>query len=331
MPDNIAKPVDFHELLTTQVDFPVCVKQAFASEETDAPRVDLLFVRFKEATVDVEGLAEVVSHQVVNYALPKRKVRELLSKANGGLDLSQHSKLIVEAKRAFIAYNSNATDAKSLSRYAEMGEVLAFCVASHFLEAGQVAAKMALKTNSEMPVYGLDGIHVRAEKDGSVTVYFLEAKMVGEAKSGGAQYSKSVAGFDKDRAHKLNEQRIARDLSNLDILEDAARESALTYFNPYSQEQSNMRERFVGIIVHTEPGYQNTIPVSDANPLDAHEQHFLKGYKSLHPTFAADLEEALKKEGVEPGKCRAFFIAVPDVLKLKTLFAEAMSGEHIRK
>lgn len=331
MPENPPKPSEFSELLTTQKDFPVCVKQAFKSEATHAPRVDLLYVRFKEATVDVEGLAEIISHQVVNYALPKRKIRELLSKADGSMDLSQHSKLIAEAKRAFIAFNPSATTTQALSRYAEIGEVLAFCVASHFLEAGQVAAKMALKTNSEMPVFGLDGIHVRKEEDGTVTVYFLEAKMVGEAKSGGEQYSKSAGGFDKDRAHKLNEQRIARDLSNLDILEDDARESALNYFDPYSQAQGNMRERFVGIIVHTEPGYQKTIPVSDANPPNAHEQHFLKGYKDLQPTFTADLEKALKKEGVELGKCRAFFIAVPDVDKLKTLFAEAMSGGHIRK
>jgi len=168
MPDpEPAIAPDFSDLLTSQDDFAVCVKCAKKSKDTEAPRVDLLFLRFKEASPDKHGLAELVCHQVVNYALPGRKVKELLSKQQAGtLDLSLQSKLIAEAKRAFIAYDSQAKGPRANLRYAEIGEVIAFCVASHFLSSGQVAAKMALKTNSEMPMFGLDGVHVRAEPDG---------------------------------------------------------------------------------------------------------------------------------------------------------------------
>ncbi|XHR30867.1 MAG: DUF1837 domain-containing protein [Chthoniobacteraceae bacterium] len=334
---------DFSLLLTPQEDFPNLVKCAVASKETQAPRIDLLFVRFNEDRPDEHGLAEVVYHQVVNYALPRRKIAELLSKCRpGAIDFSPHSKLLAEARRAFISYNSSTIDKEpkekktkrkkppANTRYAEIGEVVAFCVASHFLSAGQVAAKMALKTNSEMPVFGLDGIHVRSEPDGSVTVFFLEAKMVGDAKSGAKQYSKSAGGFDKDRAHKLNEQRIARDLSNLDILESAARESAIEYFDPYSEKQANLRERFVGVIIYSEPAYCEKLPITDATPLNAHEENFAKNYQATHPGLCKDLNAALSKAGAEPGRCRAFFLAVPNVDHLKQLFAKEMTGEHIR-
>jgi hypothetical protein len=322
---------DFTPLHTPQDDFPVFVKCAVASENTHAPRVDLLFVRFREATPDDKGLAEVVYHQVVNYALPKRKMKELLANAKPGvLDFSTHSKLLTEARRAFIAYNSQNPDPRANTRYAEIGEVIAFCVASHFLNAGQVAAKMALKTNSEMPVFGLDGIHVKAESDATITVYFLEAKMVGDAESGASQYAKSAAGFAKDRAHELNEKRIARDLSNLDLLEAAARTSAIEYFDPYGEKQTKVRERFVGIIIHSESAYADKLPVNDATPLEAHQSNFSKKYSDSHPQLSESLKKSLKSAGAEPGQCRAFFLAVPDTDTLKQLFAKEMTGEHIR-
>lgn len=38
---------------------------------------------------------------------------------------------------------------------------------------------MALKTSSEMPVFGLDGIHATIDSKGTLTVFYLESKMTG--------------------------------------------------------------------------------------------------------------------------------------------------------
>ncbi|HEY1663567.1 MAG TPA: DUF1837 domain-containing protein [Verrucomicrobiae bacterium] len=323
---------DLGPLLTPQKEFGVVVKQAVESQTVHAPRVDLLFVRFKEATPDENGLAEVVCNQVINYAIPKNKIIEVQKQAVANpSDVSIWSKIVSEARRAFIAYKPTPSTDKPQSRYSEVGEVIAFCVASHFLNAGQVAAKMALKTNSEMPVYGLDGIHVKVETDGILTVFCLESKMVGNAKSGGEQYAKSAAGFAKDRKHKLNEQRIARDLSNLDILDGAVRESALAYFDPYSEEQGKVRERFVGIIIYDEPGYIDKLTVTDAIPIDTHQKHFVAKFESLHGEFSQNITTALKNQNVEAGTCRAFFLAVPSTARLKELFSKEMSNDHIRQ
>jgi hypothetical protein len=324
-------PPDLKFLMTTQKEFAVMVKQAVESQPTHAPRVDLLFVRFKEATPDENGLAEVVCNQVINYVIPKRKMAEVVGTITADpSDMSVFSKLTSEARRAFIAFKSNTPSGQPQPRYSEVGEVIAFCLASHYLSAGQVAAKMALKTNSEMPIFGLDGIHIRAEADGTLTVFFLESKMVGDPKSGGEQYAQSAALFEGDRRHKLNEQRIARDLSNLDMLEDAVKEAAIEYFNPYSDQQASVRERFVGVIIYSEPAYADKLKVTDATPVDSHQKHFVEKYEQLSTQFAHELAAALTKKGAVLGKCRAFYLAVPSVPRLKELFAKEMSNEHIR-
>lgn len=329
---NRSKPIppDLTSLHTVQTQFGTIVHRALESLATDAPRIDLLHICFKEDRPDEHGLAEVVCNEIINYVIPKQKLKtehEAISRHSP--NYSGYSRLTNEARRAFIAYRPNMASGQPESRYSEIGEVIAFCLANHYLSAGQVAAKMALKTNSEMPVFGLDGIHVRAEDNGTVTLFFLESKMVEDAQDGGRQYAQSAAAFDSNRKNKLNELRIARDLSNLDILEERCKEAALAYFDPYSEESNNVRERIVGVIIYSEVAYQDKMKVTDATPIECHREHFVKNYTKLYDTFAQSLTKALNGRGADLGKCRAFFLAVPDIHNLKRLFAKEMNNEHI--
>lgn len=329
---NRSKPIppDLTSLHTAQTQFGTIVHRALESLATDAPRIDLLHICFKEDRPDEHGLAEVVCNEIINYVIPKQKLKtEHEAISHHSPNYSGYSRLTNEARRAFIAYRPNKASGQPESRYSEIGEVIAFCLANHYLSAGQVAAKMALKTNSEMPVFGLDGIHVRAEDNGTVTLFFLESKMVEDAQDGGRQYAQSAAAFDSNRKNKLNELRIARDLSNLDILEEQCKEAALAYFDPYSEESNKVRERFVGVIIYSEAAYKDKMKVTDATPIDCHREHFVKNYTKLFGTFAESLTKALNGRGADLGKCRAFFLAVPDIHNLKRLFAKEMNNEHI--
>ena len=94
--NNTVIPVpNLKPLLTTQKEFAVTVKEAVASEPCHSPRVDLLFLRFKEATPDENGLAEIVCNQVINYAIPKRKMRDVQKAIEADpSDMSIWSKLV---------------------------------------------------------------------------------------------------------------------------------------------------------------------------------------------------------------------------------------------
>lgn len=319
----------FESLLVPIANFDTVLKAAVNSVPSDPLKLDLLYLRFHEDRPKVNELAEILFQELINYAIPKQKLNEQLARdSKAGVSVSTSwMRLCSEAKRLFIKYNSNSKAKNANIRYGEVGEVLAYCVAIHFLSAGQIAAKMALKTNSEMPVFGLDGIHAMVDKNGELWVYFLESKMTRTASAGAKQYADSAAKFEEDRAHKLNEYRIVRDLSNLDSIEGAAREQAIEYFDPYSKSSSTVRERFVGIIAHTENLYQNKIDVDDTAPIDIHETTFISNYSLFHKKRVDELNKYLIKSGATVSKARAIFVAIPNVDKFKELFAKEMSGE----
>lgn len=100
--------------------------------------------------------------------------------------------------------------------------------------------------------------------------------MTGEFDSGSEQFSKSVSGFESDRNSRRNEYRILQDLSNLESLEGEERKKAIQYFDPYSNESSNVRERFVRIIAYNEESYKSKIAIDDESPLSIHLDHFKK-------------------------------------------------------
>ena len=99
---------------------------------------------------------------------------------------------------------------------------------------------------------------------------------VTEFDSGSEQFSKSVSGFESDRNSRRNEYRILQDLSNLESLEGEERKKAIQYFDPYSNESSNVRERFVRIIAYNEESYKSKIAIDDESPLSIHLDHFKK-------------------------------------------------------
>ncbi len=320
-------------LRTKQQDFANVVVHVIKSLPEEAPRVDFLCLRFREHQPEEEVLAEALWRQLVNYALPKRRIAQALARATegGGIDASPFADLVAEARRAFISYNASAGTPQSEARYGEVGEIIAFCVASHHLEAAQIAAKMALKTNSEMPVFGLDGIHAALGSDGTLTLYCLESKLVGDPDGGANQYVASMSEFIQSRHQKLNELRIVRDMGNLDQLEGAAKEAALAYFDPYSEASALVRERYVGVIAYNEPEYGNGIPPNDSTPVAAHFERFQRAYAGLAPRIASQVKSRLERKQLELGICRAFFLALPDVSNLKRLFAKEMSGGgHVR-
>ncbi|EAT6758029.1 DUF1837 domain-containing protein, partial [Salmonella enterica] len=235
-------------------------------QSTDPVKVNLLCLGFKEDLPKDKELAETLFLELVHYCIPHPVIakRKALSQTEGKDEARLYSELAREARSLFMKYKLESTltikkgetqekfeqRVKNANlRYGEVGELISYCIAIHFLKAAQLVSKMALKTSSEMPVFGLDGIHATVDDEGTLTVFYLESKMTREFTSGSEQFSKSVSGFENDRKSRRNEYRILQDLSNLESLEGEERKKAVQYFDPYSSESSNVRERFVGIIV----------------------------------------------------------------------------------
>lgn len=294
------------------------------SSLNSSPATTLVFPRFREASPDMEAFAEYLWLQAANYVIPLRKRKQANINAAGsstGGDMSMATRLLKETKRAFIEYKK-----KYPQRASEVGELLAYVIALEYLEAAQVASKMALKTNANMPVHGLDGIHASFE-NGIMTLYFLESKLSASANAGVREYAESVAGFGTRLKQYLLEYEILSDLGNLDALSAADKKTALEYLDVYGAKKSQRLERSVGVICYTEKKHFNNKLMKGKSTAPAdHENYFKSSYSAefVHHQNAAITH--LKSYGVDVSDCEVFFVAVPDVNELRKLFYEVMDA-----
>lgn len=326
--DNRIKPVDANdnpvlvgalkELLNPSKldDYIVCVVEHNAPWQGEDPKTALLHVCFREDEPEIEGLARFLWGQCMYYALPRR--RRIKFQEECARDFSAVATIYQAVRDAFIEFNKSYP-----SRASELGEVLAYCIAQHHLQASQVAAKMALKTAGNMPVHGLDGIHA-AYENGALTIYFLESKLSGSANDGVKDYAESASGFLSNRKQYLREYEIVGDLGNLDSLSGEAREAALDFFDIINKPRLPRRERFVGVICYSEKKlFSDKIPVG-SGPVDIHEKHFSKKYRELHEHHQLSARKHIKAYNTNPSKSLVFFVAVPDVDTLRELFYKSM-------
>lgn len=295
-----------------------CCVQAVHDADWDGPRTGLMHVRFGEDKPRVQELAEFLWGECMFYAVPRRKQEEF-QRVIERRDMTEIARFHRAVKSLFIDFN-----ARHPSRASELGEVLAYCLVQEHLGAGQVASKMSLKTAANMPVHGLDGIHATFE-NGALTVYFLESKLSGNGRRGVASYAASAAEFLADRRQYLREYEIVADLGNLDALEGEARRRALDYFDIMGHPELQRRERFVGVVCHSEAGhFDKRLPIRDDLPPDVHERDFAERYAADHSALRLAAQRQLRKHGADPAKAIVFFVAVPDVRELRRAFYEAM-------
>lgn len=284
------------------------------------PRTCLLHVRFNEDKPQVEALARFLWKNCTNYALSRRRraaFRKALIDASEA-DISSAADIVNVVRDVFIEFRE-----KYPSRASEVGEVLAYCVALHYLNAAQMAAKVSLKTSPNMPVHGLDGIHAIFSNN-ALTMYFLESKLSKTAGDGAREYAKSIAAFLTDEKQYLREYELVGDLGNLDALEGGARELALQHFDVLGHPEIPRRERSVGVICYTEKKhFENKLPISDGD-IDIHEKHFSKNFSADIAHHQSLVSKNLLKLKVPLEKCSVFFVAVPDVNLLRKSFYTAM-------
>jgi Cap4 SAVED domain len=295
------------------------LKEVDSSPRLEQPR--LLFLRFRQEEPELEALAELLTDLLVDYAIPLSKRQQAntagISSITQG-STAMHVRLYREAKRLLIEYEK-----ANQGRYGELGELLSYALAVHYLGAAQIGSKMALKTSQGMPVHGVDGLHVRANADGTVSFFVLESKVMPDATDASRDMVASISDYRADRSKKLNELRLVTDLSNLETLTGDQREAAKSFFNAYQGNGNHLKRRdvHVGSLVFSESAYQDRLPVDHEKPITIHEEHLEKLYREKHSRFKENLERQAATKGLDLGHCIVFLVAVPDINELKSAFA----------
>jgi hypothetical protein len=298
------------------------VAVAASSADPSTPDTTLMHVRLQENLPNVHNLSEYLWNRAAYYALSRKRRQEFRDQVSADPEADlEIAALIVRATRdAFVEFRE-----ANPNRASEVGELLAYCIAIEQLDAAQLAAKMSLKTNSNMPVHGWDGIHATVE-DGFLVIYFLESKLSQSANAGAADFAVSVAKFFKDKKQYRREYAIVRDLGSFDSLDPATRDVALRYFDVLnSADVVQKKERYVGVVLYSDDkAFKSIPPVAKGQGPGFHEKALgesLAKHLSHHQDAAL---KHLEKEGADPGKCRLYFVAVPDTAEVRKLFYDAM-------
>lgn len=294
---------------------------AAESQGSSIPCTSLMHVRFQEDKPAIEKLANYLWLCAPNYSLSRRRREELriqMAEAPVG-DLKLVNLVSNTVRDAFLEFNKAYPH-----RSSEVGELLAYCIALEQLGASQLLAKMALKTNNNMPVHGLDGIHGKVE-DGWLTLYFLESKLSGSANSGAKDFAESVAGFSNDTKQYQREYLLVKELGNLDALSPGDRKVALDYFDVFSSSDIPKRERYVGVILYSDPNaFASLPPVNDSQKPGFHEKKFAETYAQQLQHHQATALKHLNDNGGKAEKCRVYFVAVPDTSVVRELLYQEM-------
>lgn len=309
------------EGLLDKVELSKHIAVAAQSEPPSQPSTTLMHVRFLEDKADIDKLALFLWRCAQNYSLSRRRRQELRTQIEEApeSDLSVIALVTTAVRNAFLEFNTAYPH-----RSSEVGELLAYCIALEELGAAQLLAKMALKTNNNMPVHGLDGIHGKVE-NGWLTLYFLESKLSSSANSGAKEFAESIAEFSNNTKQYQREYQLVRDLGNLDSLSPSDKKIALEYFDIFGSSDKKRRERYVGVILYSDQkAFDDLPPVSDDHAPGFYEMAFATAYaQQLEHHQAAALKHLTAANG-QAEKCRVYFVAVPDAGILRERLYEVM-------
>nr|WP_294564961.1 DUF1837 domain-containing protein [uncultured Rhodopila sp.] len=280
----------------------------------------LYYPSFRQRKPMISELIDAVSMHIMNFCLPRRQVREVLDLYGniGSEDFLQKVETLRQEafdlfKRAHLATNRNG----------EAGELILYLLTEWLLGAPQIIAKMSLKTNTEMPVHGADGVHVRYCPDtGRLFVYWGEAKLYQSVDVAITAAAKSIVDSLKDEKIK-HEISLVRRYLDFSGMSDAAKAALLSMLDPFGPGYANRHDVITCLIAFDFDAFA----AAQAASGDAEEEFrklALANLKEVAPKIAS----VLKDNEMEHQPMEMFIVPVPSVARLRELFQDKIGWKH---
>ena len=198
------------------------------------------YITFADGVPTVQEFVEYLYDCLIPYCLPKRKIRDALQGVDPTVDYARIVRLHDDAKSLFIKAKNQ------LESGGEPGELILYALLEWVLKAPRLVSKMYLKTNSNMPVHGTDGIHLGYdEAKDLLTIYFGESKIYQSFSSAADAAFTSMAELLANAGQISREIEILNNLSDLSSLPPAFQAKIAEYINPYSTSKLTLQKRIV--------------------------------------------------------------------------------------
>lgn len=196
---------------------------------------EFLLIKSTEEEVREEDFIKVLLGAIVRYTLkyikthPSSKNRTL--KEVEDFQLLNMVDLVHEAKGLFIQKSSKTTS--------EFGELFLFMLLEN-KGIVQLLNKMNLKTNGNMPVHGLDAIHIGV-KGNSLVFYYGYSKVYERHTDALRDAIKEIDDFSKDQKRKDREFDLVSDYIDKDKFGDFS-DRIVELISPYASDKSIVSE-----------------------------------------------------------------------------------------
>ncbi|ABE61996.1 hypothetical protein Nham_1151 [Nitrobacter hamburgensis X14] len=274
----------------------------------------LHYPALRDAQATVEELVRTIALYLTHFSLPRKQVEAIYAtQETMKTAFERHqaiSRLEQEARSLFIRAR------KSSQRTGEAGELLLYLLTEWLLDAPQIIAKMSLKTNAQMPVYGFDGIHVRFDaKTNRLVLFSGEAKLHSDITKAIASAVTSIkTGLSREKMqHEIELVQRHIDFSGLD---ETARTALLRYLDPFDEAYNNRLEVVTCLIGFDFTGYARLSP-DELEDLDTNfKTSATAKLREVGPIFAKALTDA----GLANQRVELFLFPVPSVSVLRDLF-----------
>lgn len=292
----------------------------FTSPALPCVNAYFLYPVFKGRQPTMEALAKMLVKEITKFCATRadRRKAKRLDNESGDLETGAVEELIAKARSLFMAPDADA-------RSGEAGELLLYALIEHYLRAPLIVSKMRLKTSTNMPVHGADGLHAAwCDKSDALILYFGESKMHQSFSSAMQDAAESVASLVTNVDGRLDrELDLVSNFYDLGTFPEKGIEYLLRFLNPFETEEGNRRiDRFAILVGFDYHAYEKLADV----PLAEVEETFLHFYKGAMNQKISTAQSHLKNNGVELENVDLFIFPVPSVDSFRTKFREAMNG-----
>lgn len=276
-----------------------------------------LYPAFEGGKPGIDALVRALKYEIPGFCTTKKDRARAKANDAAGIDMLETQMLIDRARSLFI----KATGGKANS--GEGGELLLFAFIEHFLRAPIILSKMRLKTSTQMPVHGSDGVHARWDSEGNrLVVIFGESKVYATLPDAMKSAAESVGTFANNiGGRKHHELQLTTDHIDLDGFPDQCKEALIRYLHPFATEEGSDREdRFAILLAYNSEAYGKLTGVASAKAEDA----FIKHYKSKMAPALALAKRHLAAANVAFEQADLFILPMPNVQHFRDSFEEVL-------
>jgi hypothetical protein len=258
-----------------------------------------------------QDLAREAMSRLIDYAIPRSEIRKA-QESDQRLQTTRHvSQLRAKAKQLFARVENSG----------EAGEVLLYMLTQTFLQIPQIFCKMPHKTNGQVHVHGIDGIHARVDPSTQhLALYWGESKLHASTSKALNECLDSLKPFFVNTGG--SDARSERDLQLLRDhidLNDPALETAILAYLDRDRNYQNLKFRGICLVGFDHNCYPSTPNSKELKAVIADAETALTTWAKALAT------QVVARPPLQAIELEAFLLPFPSVSKFREAFRRELS------